>query len=254
MPQPLRTSAPSSAVDDALRVLGRAMPVHSAWPAFDAAHPARPLVAVERDRVGAELLAPEAALEALRLQRLRAGAQLRASAVVAELRGQLGGAQLGLVDVALHLAQRDRRLGQRAVGVEDRVVRVLPALLHQAVAAAPRVLDEAVAVDVAVACRSTRARASTFGQSAADEVEVAGAARSRRRPARRTAASHRRCRSSGRTGSRASRAISLRRASCRILPGSASRSGSLARRLRRGQEAPARRAPATGRPTGTRAR
>ncbi len=55
------------------------------------------------------------------------------------------------IDVALHFAERDRRLGQRTVLVEDRIVRVLPPLLDQTAVRRARVLHEAVAVAIAVA-------------------------------------------------------------------------------------------------------
>src|SRR6187549_1388849 len=63
--------------------------------------------------------------------------------------GQSGGAAPRRKGIGLNLAQRDRRLGERAVGMEHRVPRVLPPLLNQSRLTAARVLDEAVAVDVA---------------------------------------------------------------------------------------------------------
>ena len=56
---------------------------------------------------------------------------------------------LGAVDVALHLGERDRAFGQAAVGVEDGVVGVLPALIGQALLGGAIVFDEAVAVGIA---------------------------------------------------------------------------------------------------------
>ena len=49
-------------------------------------------------------------------------------------------------DVALHLDQRDRSDGLGPVGVEDRIVAVLPALVGEAGCRPARVGDEAVAV------------------------------------------------------------------------------------------------------------
>jgi hypothetical protein len=43
------------------------------------------------------------------------------------------------IDVALDLRERDRWNGKPAVRVRDRVVRILPALVHQAAGAEPRV-------------------------------------------------------------------------------------------------------------------
>ena len=63
---------------------------------------------------------------------------------------------------------------QRAVGVEDGVVGVLPALVHQAVGRLPLVLDEAVAVAVAVAVDPAQGGLDV-GPERLDERPVAGA-------------------------------------------------------------------------------
>ena len=55
------------------------------------------------------------------------------------------------VGVALHLDERDRPVRQRAVGEVDAVPRVLPALVGQSGRVAALVVDETVAVRVAVA-------------------------------------------------------------------------------------------------------
>ena len=57
--------------------------------------------------------------------------------------------ELGAVDVALHLGQRDRAFGQMAVGMEDGVLGILPALVGQTLFGRPVIFDEAVAVGVA---------------------------------------------------------------------------------------------------------
>ena len=46
-------------------------------------------------------------------------------------RAQRAATLLGGIDVALHLGERDRPFGEPAVGVEDRVVRILPALVGE---------------------------------------------------------------------------------------------------------------------------
>jgi len=61
------------------------------------------------------------------------------------------GGELRGVDVALNLAERDRSFGRSAVGVEDRIERILPALMEQPGRRAARVLEEAVAIRIAVA-------------------------------------------------------------------------------------------------------
>src|ERR1700749_3674828 len=76
-------------------------------------HRARPLFAVERQRVGAELLAPERPLETL-----------------PKLMG-LDPQPLGGEHVALPLRQRDIALGESPIGMKDRVEGILPALIAQ---------------------------------------------------------------------------------------------------------------------------
>ena len=87
---------------------------------------------------------------------------------------QASGVALGGEHVALHFAQRDRALGQLAVGVEDRVLRVLPALVAEAALAPGGVLDETVAVAVAVVVDPAQRRLQVRPDRA-DGLEVAGA-------------------------------------------------------------------------------
>jgi hypothetical protein len=68
--------------------------------------------------------------------------------VVTDRMGQFGSGQPGGIGVALHLAERQRRVGKGAVGEVDRVARVLPPLVGQAVRRGPLVLEVAVAVGV----------------------------------------------------------------------------------------------------------
>src|SRR5207237_8922574 len=72
-------------------------------------------------------------------------------AVSPHLARDLGDPALRVEDVPLHLARRDRRLGEPAVGVALRVARVLPRLVLEPVRRSALVLDESVAVAVAVA-------------------------------------------------------------------------------------------------------
>src|SRR6516164_5522855 len=67
-----------------------------------------------------------------------------------ERRSQRGGMPLCRVDVALDLAQRDWTLRHSAIFVEDRVVRILPALIYQTAGILAVVLDKAVAVRIAI--------------------------------------------------------------------------------------------------------
>jgi hypothetical protein len=91
-------------------------------------HPAGRLVAVERQGVGADVLAPERALEAP-AQFARLGLQRLGPLGHPEDARAFGGQAPRQVDVALHLDQRDRPLGQAAVGVEHGIEGVLPALV-----------------------------------------------------------------------------------------------------------------------------
>src|SRR5262249_60039541 len=88
------------------------------------------LIAVERDRIGAELLAPECRFEAL-AQRLRLGGKPCRRIRSAERATDLGHLALGRIDIRLHLRERDRAGGEAAVGVRDRVLRVFPALVRE---------------------------------------------------------------------------------------------------------------------------
>jgi hypothetical protein len=57
--------------------------------------------------------------------------------------------ELGAVDVTLHLRERDRALRQMPVGVEDGVLRILPALVGETLLGGAVIFDEAVAVGIA---------------------------------------------------------------------------------------------------------
>ena len=69
--------------------------------------------------------------------------------MLAELIGAARERAFGGVDVALHLGERDRTLGERAVVVEDGIVRILPALIDETVVVLPVVFDEAVMIGIA---------------------------------------------------------------------------------------------------------
>src|SRR4051812_5279118 len=104
------------------------------------AHPARAFSAIERERVRLEFVAPERALEAL-AQFLRLPDQHPCAILEAEQSRQPGPLPLRLEHVALHLAERDRGIRQRAILVADRVARILPSLLDQPRCAATGVFD-----------------------------------------------------------------------------------------------------------------
>src|SRR5207245_10240719 len=105
-------------------------------------HATRLLVAVERHRVGADLLAPETILEAS-LQCLRLLHPLSLESAVAENRRPARGAVPSAMGITLHLAERDGRCGEPPVGVKYRVGGVFPALVYQTVHRLAVILDEA---------------------------------------------------------------------------------------------------------------
>ncbi|HZT90402.1 MAG TPA: hypothetical protein VFA05_00010 [Gaiellaceae bacterium] len=87
----------------------------------------RALVAVEAERV--EAVDPERIVEAAPQLRRIPLEPVREQVVAPHLARELGEPQLRVVDVALHLDGRDRRLGQRPVVEHHRAVRVLPRLV-----------------------------------------------------------------------------------------------------------------------------
>src|SRR5262249_36845607 len=96
------------------------------------------------------LFAPKSPLEAL-LQRLRLLLQFPGPFRVSEHGGELGRPTAGGVDVALYFTQGDGALRQAAVGMEDRIVRIFPALMHKSFGRMTEVLDKAISITVAVA-------------------------------------------------------------------------------------------------------
>ena len=137
------------------------------------AHAAGPFPAVEGQGVGVEVFAPEGRLEALP-QRRRLAVQFVGPPRAPQDAGQQGGGAAGRVDVALDLAQGDGSGRGRAVGVEDRVVRILPSLVDEALRVAAGVLDEAVAVGVAVVVDPAQG-GFDVGPDRLDERPVGGA-------------------------------------------------------------------------------
>ena len=84
------------------------------------------------------------------------------------------GAEPGGVDVALNLAQGDRTLRQRAVGVKNGILRILPALLHQASGGTAEVFHEAVAIPIAIAVHPVQSHLDV-GPYGTQKIEVARA-------------------------------------------------------------------------------
>ena len=132
------------------------------------------LVPVQRQREVPLLFHPEVPVEPfLQLQGLLLEAV--GECVVLHDPRELRDPALRVVDVRLHFHERDGLLGQRSVGVDDRVVRVLPSLVVQPPRRALLVLDVAVAVPVAVPVGPVQRRLGVRAQRP-HEVVVAGPA------------------------------------------------------------------------------
>src|SRR5947209_10779818 len=132
-------------------------------------------VTVDRERERLAILEPEVAIEArFQLRRLPLEA-LRERRVVPEGSSQAGGTDLGIVDVALDLARRPRQLRHRAVGEEDRVPGVFPALVLEPGLHVALVLDVAVAIAVAVGIDPVEGRAR-LAFEVLNECAIAGPA------------------------------------------------------------------------------
>ena len=162
-PSRRRSRARCSAAAIACRVLGRgdAGPQRMAGVGGGTRHGC--LCAVERDRVGAELLAPEVLARSARCSASRLLAQLRGERRVARARRQLGRAAAWprRRRPAPRTARSAPRPACRRHGRPSRASPSSPAARGPS-RAAPRVLDEAVAVAVAVAVDPVAAPRSTL--------------------------------------------------------------------------------------------
>src|SRR5437867_1408736 len=105
--------------------------------------------AIERKCVCGKFVRPETLFESSR-QGFRLLRQIARSCIIAEELSQFGGRQLGSVNVALHFAQSDWSFGGRPVGVENRIVRVLPTLMDETEFRHASIFHEAVAIGVAI--------------------------------------------------------------------------------------------------------
>ena len=134
--------------------------------------PAGLFVAVEGERIGADVLAPERVLEPLRELRGAAFELARAfgksQSVGAPRRELFCG-----VDVTLYLGERDRSFGEPPVGVEHGVEGILPALVAQSARRRLEVFDKAVVIAVAGTVDPCE-RAVDRGPQIAQGVEIAG--------------------------------------------------------------------------------
>src|SRR5690554_3970759 len=95
------------------------------------AHPAKALVAVEREPVGAELLVEEPFVGDP-AQMLGPRPELLRPCVEPEPPGNPFGGAPGAIGIGLHLDHRDRAARKGTVGVKDGIAAVLPALIGKA--------------------------------------------------------------------------------------------------------------------------
>src|SRR5947208_9080161 len=118
-------------------------------PGIGRSHPAWLLVAVQRERVGRQVVAPERGLEPLAqcVRLLREGS---GNYRMIQRRRQRRGVSLGAINVGLNFAKSDRTFGQAAVLVEDGVVRILPTLIDQPFGILALIFYKAVTVRVAI--------------------------------------------------------------------------------------------------------
>ena len=200
---------------DAPRPLGRRDAGEQGVAGIGRAHAARTLGAVEGQRIGAEVVAPERSPRSGARSASASSQSLSARPASPKCAASLAAALLGREHVGLHLAQRDRPRGAGAVGVEDRIVAVLPALIDEALLVGAVVFHEAVAVGVAELVDPGQRRLDVRPDGA-DRLDVArpveiGARQHDER------ASNRRCRSRGGTAPRPawpSRRAAARAGSC----------------------------------------
>ena len=102
-----------------------------AVPGTRAAHAARTLLAIERESVDADIVAPEGLLKAL-LQIARGLAKRACKHVIVHRVCELRGRDSRGVRIALHFARSDRSFGDPSVRMKHGIVRVSPAVLPQA--------------------------------------------------------------------------------------------------------------------------
>ena len=103
-------------------------PGHEAVSRIGGAYSAGPLVAVQRQGIGGEVVAPEGALETL-LQDMRLALECGGLSRMAERSRQNGRRPFRRKHIPLNLAKSDGSLRQRAVRMKNGIVRIFPPLL-----------------------------------------------------------------------------------------------------------------------------
>jgi hypothetical protein len=134
-------------------------------------HAARSLGAVEGESIGAQVWAPERAVEQLVEISGFPFLGLRFPELAERPSHPRSVAARG-IDIGLYLAQRDGTLRQVAIGVEDRIDGILPALVDEAVVFGAAIFDEPVGIAVTEAI-NPRERCLDAGPDRLDGPEVA---------------------------------------------------------------------------------
>src|SRR5262249_490957 len=136
------------------------------------AHLALALFAVQSDGIGGKLFAPKSRFEA-DAEIFGGAAQLDRARVLAQGAGNSGGAHFRGVAISLHFAQRDGAFCQGAVSMKDRILRVLPPLLHKTLGRTAVIFDESIPIRIAMTIDPIQSQLDVRPYGA-DEVQVGG--------------------------------------------------------------------------------
>ena len=137
------------------------------------AHPARPFVAVQREDIGVERRVEKGSVEPV-AQFIRPRPVAGRPHRIAGRFEQAGRCLPGAIDIGLHFGERDRPARDAAIGMEDAVMAVLPALILQALIGQPAIFDKAVAIPVAMLVDPGE-RSLDLRHDAVQKADVAGA-------------------------------------------------------------------------------
>src|SRR5690242_17282517 len=136
-------------------------------------HAALTFFSIQGEGVGSQIFNPESLLKAI-LEGTGLKQQVVSQCDQTLFAGQIGGAFFGGIGIALDFTERDRGFGKPAVLVKDGIVRIFPALLHEPFAGMTGILQEAVAVAIAIMIHPIEG-ALDIAPNRTDEFEVSGA-------------------------------------------------------------------------------
>ena len=133
-------------------------------------HLALTLVTIQCQCVGTDFFTPEDRIKTL-LQCVGGLLKLIRQLGLAKQHGQARRPQLGVIHIALHFAERNRRIGELSVTMKDGIVRIFPTLLDQTGCRAARILDKTVTIQVAITIDPIQ-RGENIGPDTAQESQV----------------------------------------------------------------------------------